>query len=413
MMTSNLNDLLLAVSNAIDCVEMDVLGVTSNHSKRVAHISLRIAKELGLSHEECYDIVALSILHDNSLSEKLLHSSLQGNYFRKQRELENIKEHCIISEENIKEFPFLTDVTNITKYHHERFDGSGFFGIKGNDIPIMAQIISFADTLDFIFNLKENYAIKEENILQYLREQENKLVSSRILNAFYTLNNESNFRSDLKDENLDSALMREIPNIDKNLSYKEIAAITKVLSKIIDCKSKFTATHSLGLSIMTSEMAKYYNKGEEETLKLIIAADLHDIGKLAIPNSILDKPGKLTKEEFDIIKTHSQYTRTCLEPLRGFKDIIDWTSNHHEKLNGTGYPKGISAEKLDFNSRLLGCLDIYQALTEERPYREALSHEQSMKILYEMVNDNLIDSDITKDIDFVFGSKQKDGLPIK
>jgi HD-GYP domain-containing protein (c-di-GMP phosphodiesterase class II) len=154
---------------------------------------------------------------------------------------------------------------------------------------------------------------------------------------------------------------------------------------------------------MTSKMAKYYNKSEEETLKLIIAADLHDIGKLAIPNSILDKPGKLTKEEFDIIKTHSKYTRLCLEPLYGFKDIIEWTSNHHEKLNGTGYPNGIGGEKLDFNSRLLACLDIYQALTEDRPYREALSHEQSMEILCEMANDNLIDSNITKDIDFVFG----------
>ena len=99
--------------------------------------------------------------------------------------------------------------------------------------------------------------------------------------------------------------------------------------------------------------------------------------------------------------------------FRKQREFIDWTSNHHEKLNGTGYPNGICAENLDFNSRLLGCLDIYQALTEERPYRGALSHEESMKILYEMANDNLIDFSITKDIDFVFGSKQKDGLPIK
>lgn len=404
-MTLNLNDLLLAVSNAIDFVEIDVLGVTSNHSKRVAYISLNIAREMGLSTEECYDIVALSILHDNGASEKVLHSSLQGDYLNKLRSLESVREHCNIGERNVADFPFLTDVTNIIKYHHERFDGSGFFAIKGDDIPIMAQIISFADNLDIIFNLKENYDEKEEKLLQYLTEVENQLFSTEILNTFYSLNKKNKFKLNLQDEFIDNALMSNLPTLTKKLNYKDIRDITKILSKIIDCKSKFTAMHSFGLSNMVSQMANYYNKSEEETLKLIVAANLHDIGKLAIPNSILDKPGKLSKEEFDIIKTHSNYTRTCLEPLDGFKDIIEWASNHHEKLNGTGYPNGITGDKLDFNSRLMACLDIYQALTEDRPYREALSHEQSMKILYEMADENLIDFHITKDIEFVFGSK--------
>lgn len=403
-MALNLNSFLIAVSNALDFVEMDILGVTSNHSKRVAYISISIAKEIGLNPKECFDIVALSILHDNGVSEKVLHNKLLSSDNNKLIELEEFNEHCVIGESNVKNFPFLTDVENVIKYHHEHFDGTGFFGIKGSYIPVMAQIISFSDTIDRIFNLKEKYEEKEEELLQYLREEENKLVSSKILNAFYSLNDRGIFKSDLKDEFLDEALLRSIPSFTKELSYKDIKDITKVFSKIIDCKSRFTAKHSSGLSNKVYEMACYYNKSEEEKIKLVIAANLHDIGKLAVPNNILDKPCKLSEEEFCIVKNHPYYTRVCLESINEFKDIAQWASNHHEKLNGKGYPNGLLEENLDFNSRLLACLDIYQALAEERPYRKPLPHEECMKILYEMVSDNFIDANITKDIDFVFSS---------
>jgi HD-GYP domain-containing protein (c-di-GMP phosphodiesterase class II) len=82
--------------------------------------------------------------------------------------------------------------------------------------------------------------------------------------------------------------------------------------------------------------------------------------------------------------------------------ITEWASNHHEKLNGKGYPFGKVAKDLDFNSRLISCLDIYEALTEERPYRIGLSHEEAMDILNKMKADGFIDSEITKDIDYVF-----------
>lgn len=137
-------------------------------------------------------------------------------------------------------------------------------------------------------------------------------------------------------------------------------------------------------------------------MKLIIAADLHDLGKLAISNDILDCPRKLTDEEFELVKKHVYYTRIALQEIKGFEDITEWASNHHKKLNGKGYPFGKTEKDLDFNSRLMACLDIYQALTEERPYREGLIHKEAMKILYEMCSRGFIDGNITEDIDRVF-----------
>ena len=398
----NLNELLLSMSYVLDFVEMDVLGVASNHSKRVAYISLAMAREIGLSREECFDIVALAVLHDNGLTEKALRDGEKLEPTTKRKFLERFKDHCVIGENNIKDFPFLTDVTDVIRYHHEHYDGTGFFKLKGDEIPIMSQIISFADNLDTEFNLKDGYRYKEEEILKYLKAKENKWSSTKVLNSFIDVAKFTGFSLDLKDPLIGKAINRHLDRFNRNLSYEEIRKISQVFSKIIDSKSKFTADHSQGLCKKVEIISKYYEKNREETIKLMIAADLHDIGKLIIANTILEKPSSLTDEEFKIMKTHTYYTRLCLESLNGFEDITEWASNHHEKLDGSGYPYGFDRNRLDFNSKMMGCLDIYQALIEDRPYRKGMGHEKTMKILRDMARQGLIDREIVEDIDYVF-----------
>jgi HD-GYP domain-containing protein (c-di-GMP phosphodiesterase class II) len=212
----------------------------------------------------------------------------------------------------------------------------------------------------------------------------------------------------MKKDYVDKALRSNTPEYIMDLSYEEIGKITGVLSKIIDSKSKYTQKHSKDLSDKAAIMADFYKMGHEEKMKLLIAADLHDIGKLAVPNYILDSPNKLTREEFEIVKKHSYYTRIALEGITGFEDITEWASNHHEKLNGKGYPYGKTADELDFNSRLMACLDIYEALTEDRPYRRSLNHEEAMEIMNNMKLEGFIDPDITQDIDKVFDDKDRE-----
>ena len=122
-----------------------------------------------------------------------------------------------------------------------------------------------------------------------------------------------------------------------------------------------------------------------------------------VPNEILDKRGSLNQREIEIIQAHTFYTRKALEMITGFEEIAEWAANHHEKLNGKGYPYGLDKSRLDFNSRLLACVDIYQALTEERPYRKALSHNKAVGILRNMANQGLIDASIVEDIGMILG----------
>lgn len=405
-MLFRLNEFFMAVSFALDFVEMDILGMPSNHGKRTAYISISIAKEMGLSSEELHDVAALAMLHDNGLSEYSLHKKLATKELKNAALLEGVKEHCTIGEKNIKNYPLLTNVKNIIKYHHERYDGTGFFNLRGEEIPLISQIIAIADALEKSFDLQNNNHDMRNKVYEFVAHQENISFSSRIIKAFLKVTEDEEFWINLKNDFVSIALKKEIPEYSLELSFEEIHNITNVLSKIIDSKSRYTQKHSQSLSEKAAIMADFYDLEQEEKMKLIIAADLHDIGKLAIPNYILDKPGKLSDEEFSIIKKHPNYTRLALQEIKGFEEITEWASNHHEKLNGKGYPIGMGNKELDFNSRLMTCLDIYQALTEERPYRKGLSHEKAMEILNNMIDDGFIDTKITKDIDYVFSKSE-------
>lgn len=402
-MLFNLNEFLIALSFALDFVEIDILGATSNHGKRTAYISLKVAEELSLDSKSLYDIVALAILHDNGVSEKSLHDKLLIGDSINIKKIEGVRDHCIIGEENIREYPFLTDVKNVIKYHHERYDGTGFFNLKGEEIPLMSQIIHIADGIERNFDLKNNNHHMQSKIVNFVNNQKNEMFSPNIVAAFLSAIKNEQFWTSLNNDNISNALKNDTPKYSMELKMEEIRKITGVFSKIIDSKSKYTRRHSSDLSLKAAFMADYYNMNHEEGIKLMIAADLHDIGKLAIPNSILDSPTKLTAEEFETVKKHPYLTRVALQGIKGFEDITEWASNHHEKLNGKGYPFGKTAKDLDFNSKLMACLDIYEALTEERPYRQPLSHSETMTILNSMKDNGFIDPKITKDIDYVFG----------
>ncbi|WP_242851242.1 HD domain-containing phosphohydrolase, partial [Clostridium sp. DMHC 10] len=380
----SLNQFLMAISLALDFVEIDIRGRSTNHGKRVAYASLRIAEKMGFKNKDLYDIVSLAILHDNGICEASS-NSLKGEI----NEEEHRIDHCIIGENNIVNYPFLKKRKNIIRYHHEAYDGSGFYRLKGSEIPLISQIIFFNDYLENKFELDKIDANNRREICNFVKEMGGKIFNPEICSIFLEILNNESFILDLKNNFIDMALNSRMNEFYLDLSLEEILNITDVFSRIIDSKSKFTRRHSKGIAEKVATMADYYEYDKEQKIKLIIAANLHDLGKLAIPNSILDSPKKLTEDEFYMIKSHTYYTRAALSQINGFEDITEWASNHHEKLNGFGYPYGKNGDELDFNSRLMGCIDIYQALTEERPYRKPLKHDTVMSIMNDMVQGDI------------------------
>ena len=128
-------------------------------------------------------------------------------------------------------------------------------------------------------------------------------------------------------------------------------------------------------------LAELAGMSREDCIMMKIAGDLHDVGKLKVPKAILEKPGRLTDEERNIIKEHPYNTRLVLMPIQGFGKIADWAGYHHEKLNGNGYPFHFGADVLDTGSRILAVADIFSAITERRPYRDSMPKEKAMSVL--------------------------------
>ena len=403
-MTLSLNKFLFSISFALDLAESEIKCTSSKHSKRVAYICLKIADIIGLSNEEKFDLCSYALLHDNGLIESYCNFTNQDkehklkDYF----EIINFSDHCVIGENNIQEFPFLTKQKNIILYHHENFDGSGLFGKKANEIPVFSQLISFADILDTNFDLFSISNEKKEDIDKFVIENENKLFSKDIVTAYKELSNSFLFWGDLEYFDEINPLEKILPDFSIEVSLKRFLSITKIFSKIIDGKSKFTAKHSVDLEQKSLKLVEYFGLDEETKLKIQIASNLHDIGKLGTPNSILDKEDSLTSNELFEIKKHAYLTHTILSKIDNFSDITKWASSHHERLDGTGYPFGLTSNELGLEERIVSCLDFYQALVEDRPYRKSMSHFEAMSLLRKNLSNFDIDLKIINAIDIVF-----------
>ncbi|MDP3305930.1 MAG: diguanylate cyclase [Erysipelotrichaceae bacterium] len=395
----NLNEFLYSISSSLDVIETEIFGVPTKHSMRIAYIACVLGIELKMSDEQIFDLAALALLHDNGATMSILESNKNDSMKQKLNLVEKGKVHCKIGEENIKHFPFLTVVKNSILFHHENYDGTGFFGLSGANIPLYSQIIHFADSLDLNFDLNR---MNREKIRDYAKSAVGTIFSPAVVEAFQKVSLKDDFWESIDSEHIDDQLKKVVPNFYCKISYKQLREITRVFSNIIDAVSVFTQDHSSGLSERISLMARYYKFDEDLTMKLIIASDLHDLGKLSISKKILDKPGPLTQEEFAVIKKHPNIARNCLMNITGFEDISLWILNHHEKLDGSGYPRQLTEENLDFYSRLLTCMDIYQALRETRPYRNSMCHDEAIVILKEMAEDGKLDRKIVEDIESVF-----------
>lgn len=353
-----------------------------NHSKRTAYIALKVGKSLNLPNESIKNLYIASLLHDIGAANSLSQSHTSSTF---------IKEHCIVGESIIKNLPIYSDISKIILYHHENFDGSGPLHLNTEDIPIESRIIHLADLVELLY--KDNIpAYKQRSkIISWVSKNTNTIFDNNVVNAFFSITQNDIFWFDLENISFMDFILDNIsPEIDTTINLEQFEKIAYMLSQIIDNKSTFTAEHSRGISRLSYKVSRYVGYSEEKCVKMRIAGLLHDIGKLAIPASILDKNASLTDDEFSIIKSHVYYTKIILERIDGIDDIIYWASSHHEKLNGKGYPMGLTAKKISEECRILGVCDIYQALIEDRPYRKGLSRIQAFNILNGMADDGFI-----------------------
>lgn len=395
--------LLISFSYALDCVESELIHVTTGHAKRVAYMSICVAEELGIKGETIQDLAACALMHDNALTQYIAEEYNNEPVIASASEPpRRVGLHCIYGERNMKKYPFHTDMTNVILYHHEKADGSGPFEKKWNEVHLFARIIHMCDVIDAFF--KQDHYAKQvwDKAKEFAKEHEGTWFDSECVGAFLKIPKEK-YVGLMESGEFTNQLWEMIPRQKQEYSFDVLKDLTDIFARITDYKSHFTSTHSIGVANSAYKLSLFMGFDLETARKMYLAGALHDIGKIAIKNDILEKPARLTEKEYANMKDHAWYTYKLLHQVAGFEEITRWASLHHEKLDGSGYPFGYTAEQLGVNERMMACVDIYQALTEDRPYKSGMTKEKTFAIMRDMVAHNWIDGDITEQLIMCFG----------
>lgn len=394
--------LLSAFSFALDCVEAELIHVTSNHGKRVAYMSVCMAEKMGVSDDALRDLAACALLHDNALTQYI-----NEEFYSDISNIDTLKVssdditprqlgmHCIYGEKNLEKYPFKTGVKDVILYHHEEADGSGPFEKKWTEVPLLARIIHFSDMLDAFCKAQKFDEDVFNKAVHFIEKNKDKRFDSEVTKMFFDAFDKEEF-SRLGDEHIEEYFWEKVPCEKSFYSFDVLKDIADLFAKIIDYKSEFTSRHSLGVARTASKISEIMGYDKVICDKMYLAGALHDVGKIAIGNEILEKPARLTDDEFAKMKNHAGYTYMILSKVDGFEEIRDIAAFHHERLDGSGYPFGKRADELTTLQRIMACADIYQALTEKRPYKDGMDHDKACEILKDMADKNWIDKNITE-----------------
>ncbi len=167
----------------------------------------------------------------------------------------------------------------------------------------------------------------------------------------------------------------------QTVENRQLTEFMTALANVIDAKSTFTMQHSERVSEYSVRIATELALPEKEINLIALGARLHDVGKIATPDYILNKDGPLTKEEYDIIKEHPWRGAELIKPITSLQNIVDIVRHHHENNDGTGYPDGLEGDHIPFHARIVKIADYYDAVTSTRPYRKPMSQEQAAELL--------------------------------
>ncbi len=163
----------------------------------------------------------------------------------------------------------------------------------------------------------------------------------------------------------------------------------RALAKIINLRDPLTKDHSDRVAHMAGRLARHIGLRGQPLSNVVLAADLHDIGRIVIPDKILNKPGRLTKQEYEVVKQHPAAGFDLLQGVRALKDVLPGIRYHHERFDGDGYPDGLSGEAIPLIARIIAVADVFEALTSTRSHRGAVTPEEAGKVLNEVAGSQL------------------------
>lgn len=375
-------EMIMCFSDAMDLISPAIV----DHHKRVAYISFSMAAELGLSADQQNDLLVAGALHDiGALSLKERLDALEF-------EVSDAQRHAEVGYLLLNNFDAFSNIAKLVRYHHSHWSDNSSEDLLGG------HIIHLADRVSVLINKQEDILGQSKRIIAEVEKHSGTMFKPELVDAFKSLAAKEYFWLDVASASITSVLAHKSKLVSLELNLEKLCKLAGMFCQIIDFRSRFTATHSSGVAATSEALAKLIGFSERECQMIKVAGYLHDLGKLAVPSEILEKPGKLTEFEVSIIKSHTYYTYSILASIKDLEVINEWASFHHERLDGNGYPFHHKNEDISLGARIVAVADVFTAVTEDRPYRKGMDSDTALRILQQMGENQALDLNIIQSL---------------
>lgn len=381
----NIFDMMESLSTALDLINPDL----DTHHRKVCYIAVCLAEELMLGDDDFNDIFAAAILHDIG---GVAMSNLSN---LKEFENKSLHLHAELGHILLCKFPTFARFAPLVRFHHVLWEQGAGMTFNGIEVPYYSHLLHLADRISVLLDSSKPIFSQIDFIRNRINDSNDEWFVPDFVDTFLNLSRKEVFWLDLASSSIDKVLRRKSRFQKVTLNLDDLMSLSKFYALIIDSRSRFTATHSSGVAASAEALARLVGMTPITCKKIKIAGYLHDIGKLAVPSAVLEKNGELDLEEWRIVRTHTYYTRKILEVVNGLEEITTWASDHHEHLNGDGYPLHIGADQMPLGSRVLAVADVFTAISENRPYRKGMSKQEVHGVLTEMVDSGKLDRRVT------------------
>jgi HD-GYP domain-containing protein (c-di-GMP phosphodiesterase class II) len=301
----------------------------------------------------------------------------------------HVRAHCDVAGELAMRLGLGEDVSAALQQAFERWDGNGLpSGLKGESLALSVRIVHLAEIAEVFHRLGGVDAA-----VGVARSRSATQFDPSLVDAFSKEATEVLGSLDAG-TNLD-ALVEAEPGPRPRLSEETLDPALEAIADFVDLKSPFTAGHSRGVAGLAAVAARRYGLPEAEAVDVRRAALLHDLGRAGVSNAVWDKPGRLTDAELERVRLHPYLTERMLARPRALARVGTLAALHHERLDGSGYHRGLSGRSLPPAGRILGAADAYHAMTEPRPHRPALAADEAASTLREEVRAGRLDGHAT------------------
>lgn len=390
-MNVSLQRAVVSLTAALDFVGVD----ETHHGRRVALMAAALAEQAGWSNGRVTDMLYAGMIHDCGVSRLVEHRNLTATL-----EWEGAEAHCRRGEAYLLDCPPLARFAPLIRWHHTRWERMP--ADLDDEVRITANLLFLADRLDVLIaayfsagGLKNELLWEYPTAVARISELAGTLFAPALTALLPPLAERESFWLALDPAYIDDEIDARLATTpDETLGNRDALAIARLFAHTVDAKSAYTLEHSTRVAAIARYLAERTGFGPETLDRIEIAALLHDIGKLRVPEAIIDKPGPLTQSERAFVQRHSYDTGQILRKVFPHLAIADWAAMHHENLLGTGYPTHRPAGEIPREARLIAVADIFQALSQNRPYRHPMDCAAVMALIEKMVRQGRIDAEM-------------------